>query len=286
MNTASKYPISKLLFTLNNGHKIPAIGLGTYQIKLNEDVDTAISNAYKAGYRHIDSAVGYRNEKSIGEALNKYNIPREEMFITSKIPSDKMKYEMAKKCIQNSLQHFQTDYIDLYLVHWPGAKSLEDRLGVWRALEEGVEAGVIRSIGVSNFLPIHLATILDNCKIKPAVNQFELHPLFIDWETIEMCTKQNIQIEAYSTFARMDPKLIENDVLTSISQKYGKKSTQVLVRWAVQHGWVILPKSSNVERIYDNIDVDDFTLTEEEIKNLDLLNCNYKVAWNPIKIDF
>lgn len=282
----AKNKISKLLFTLNSGHKIPAIGIGTYQIKQNEEVDIAISTAYKAGYRHIDSAVIYRNEKAIGEALKKYEIPRDEIYITTKIPSNKMNYADAKKCIENSLKNFQTDYIDLYLIHWPGAKSAEDRIAVWKALEEAAESNKIRSIGVSNFLPIHLKSILNVCKIKPAVNQIEIHPLFIDWETIRLCKDEGILIEAYSTFARMDPKLIENKILKDIANKYEKKPTQILVRWAVQHGWVILPKSVNEKRIYDNIDVDDFILNEEDIKNIDSLNCDYKVAWDPRKIDF
>jgi methylglyoxal/glyoxal reductase len=282
----SKNKISKLLFTLNSGYKIPAIGLGTYQMKQIEEVELAISTAYKAGYRHIDSAVIYRNESYIGEALKKYKIPREEIFITTKIPSNKMKYEDAKKCIDNSLKNFQTDYIDLYLIHWPGAQSVEDRIGVWRALEEGVDSGKIRSIGVSNFLPIHLKSILNVCKIKPAVNQIEIHPLFIDTDTIKLCEDEGILIEAYSTFARMDPKLIENKILNDISNKYQKKPTQILVRWAVQHGWVILPKSVHEERINENIDVDDFCITKEEINDIDSLNCNYKVAWDPRKIDF
>ena len=286
MNIGSNNLISKLFFTMNSGYKIPAIGLGTYQIKQADEVDVAVSTAYKAGYRHIDSAVIYRNESAIGEALEKYNIPREEIFITTKIPSNKMKYEDAKNCIDNSLKNFKTDYIDLYLIHWPGAKSVEDRIGVWRALEEGVESGKIRSIGVSNFLPIHLNTVLKTCKIKPTVNQIEIHPLFIDWETIKMCENEGILIEAYSTFARMDPKLMNNKNLIEISNKYNKKPTQVLVRWAVQHGWVVLPKSTHEDRIYENINVDDFNLNQDDIEILDSLNSNYKVAWDPKKIDF
>jgi diketogulonate reductase-like aldo/keto reductase len=286
MNIGTNNLISMLLFTMNSGYKIPAVGLGTYQIKQSDEVDISISTAYAAGYRHIDSAVIYRNESAIGEALKKFKIPRKEMFITTKISSNKMKYEDAKKCIDNSLKNFQTDYIDLYLIHWPGAKSIEDRIGVWRALEEGVESGKIRSIGVSNFLTIHLKTIIKNCKIKPAINQIEIHPLFIDWETIQFCENEGILIEAYSTFARMDPKLIENKILIGIADKYNKKPTQVLVRWAVQHGWVVLPKSTHEEIIHENIDVDDFFLSDDDLKTLDSLNSNYKVAWDPKKIDF
>ncbi len=196
-----------------------------------------------------------------------------------------MNYENATLSINQSLINFETSYIDLYLIHWPEARSIEDRLGVWKALEEGVECGKIRSIGLSNFLPRHLKSILEICKIKPAVNQFELHPLFIDYETIDICNKEGILIQAYSTFARMDQKLVENSVLVGISEKYKKSATQVLVRWAVQHGWVVLPKSSNRKRIFENFDVNDFNLSEEELKSLDTLNCNYKVAWDPSRVE-
>jgi diketogulonate reductase-like aldo/keto reductase len=277
--------ITKKVFKLNSGFLIPAIGLGTYQIKTQQAIEDAIYSAYQAGYRHIDSAVVYRNESFIGRALKKFNIPREEIFLTTKIMPKDMNYENAKLSINQSLVNFETNYIDLYLIHWPEAKSIEDRLGVWKALEEGVESGKIRSIGLSNFLPRHMKTILENCKIKPAVNQFELHPLFIDQETIDLCNKEGILIEAYSTFARMDPKLIENPVLVKICEKYNKSATAVLVRWAVQHGWVVLPKSSNSLRIYENFNVDDFNLSEEDLKSLDSLNCNYKVAWDPSRIE-
>ncbi len=278
--------ISTKLFKLSSGFSIPAIGLGTYQIKSQESIDEAVSSAWEAGYRHIDSAVCYRNEHLIGRALKKYNIPRDEVFLTTKIPPNGMTYQMATELLNQSLKNFDTNYIDLYLIHWPEAKSVEDRLGVWQALEEAVQSGKVRSIGLSNFLPVHLKTILDNCKIKPAVNQFELHPLFIDKETIEMCNKEGILIEAYSTFARMDPKLIKSSVLKEINEKYNKPPTVVLVRWAVQHGWVILPKSVSRKRIFENIDVDDFSLTDNDLAALDSLNCNYKVAWDPTRIDF
>jgi diketogulonate reductase-like aldo/keto reductase len=281
-----KTPISQLKFKLNSNYFIPAIGLGTYQIKKEEDIYTAISEAYKAGYRHIDSAVCYKNEHLIGNTLKKLNIPRDEIFITTKIPVDGLTYSDSVRYINQSLKNFQTEYLDLLLIHWPGAKTVEDRLGVWKAMEEAVQEGKVRSIGVSNFMPVHLKSILDNCTIKPAVNQFELHPLYMPIETIEMCNQEGILIEAYSTFARMDPKLIENSVLVKIADKYSKKPTQVLVRWAIQHGWVILPKSTHIERIKENIDVDDFELSEIDISELDGLNCMYKVAWDPQTINY
>jgi diketogulonate reductase-like aldo/keto reductase len=278
--------LSKKVFKLNSGYSIPAVGLGTYQVRNQDEIDEAVSSAWEAGYRHIDTAVFYRNEKMIANALEKYKIPREEMFLTTKVPSDAMTYKDAKKCIEKSLKDLGTSYIDLFLIHWPGAKSVEDRLGVWRALEESVENGSVRSIGVSNFLRKHLKTILDNCKIKPAVNQIELHPLYIDSDTITYCNENDIVIEAYSPFARFDDKLIRNESLLEVAKKYKKKPNQVLVRWCIQHGWVVLPKSVKKNRVIENIDIDDFELSEEDIKILDSLNCGYKVCWDPNNVKF
>jgi len=228
----------------------------------------------------------YKNEDLIGNALKKFNIPREEMFICTKIPPTGNNYKEAVFHINKSLENFQTDYIDLILIHWPEVRSLEDRIGVWKALEESVEAGKVKSIGVSNFKILHLKSILEICKIKPSINQIELHPLYIDKETIEFCKNNNILIEAYSPFARMDRRLIKNNTLVKISEKHQKTKNQVLVRWAVQHGWVVIPKSSNRKRIFENIQVDDFELTEEDIENLDNLNINVKILWDPESIKF
>lgn len=278
--------ITNLKYTLNSGYCIPAIALGTYKIVKQEEIDVAIKAAYEKGYRHFDSAILYKNEDLIGSALKKYKIPRDEVFITTKIPPWAMTYKDAKQAIKQSLASFQTDYIDLFLIHWPEVDKLEKRLDVWKALEEGVKEGKIRSIGVSNFLIIHLKTILDNCTIKPAVNQIELHPLFIDWETIRFCEKEGILIESYSTFGQYDPMLINHKTVEKISKEKKKSPTQVLIRWAVQHNWVVLPKSSKCERIKENFEVDDFELSDNDIAELDSLNCDYKVTWDPRKVEF
>lgn len=274
----NKNLITNLKYKLNNGEFIPAIAIGTYKITEENDINTAIKSAYETGYRHIDSAILYENEALIGKAISKFNIPRSELFITTKIAPRTLTYKEAKEQIDQSLVNFNTKYIDLYLIHWPEVEKIEQRIDVWKALEEGVQEGKIKSIGVSNFLPLHLKPLLEKCKIKPVVNQFELHPLFIDSETIEMCNRENILIESYCTFGRMSKELIENEALVGISKKYNKKPTQVLLRWALQHGWVVLPKSCNAERIKENFNIDDFCLLKEDIELLDKQHCDFKIA--------
>lgn len=277
---------SKSVFKLNSGCEIPAIALGTYKMTDQNEVDNAIKAAYDAGYRHIDSAIMYENEAQIGHAIKNGNIPRNELFITTKVPHRQLGYDKVYNFVLQSLKDFQTDYLDLVLIHWPEANSVKERQESWQALEKLVNEGKIKSIGVSNFLIIHLKTILDICKIKPAVNQIEIHPLFIDHETINYCEQQGILLQAYSSFARMDDKLIKNEVLVKLCEKYKKLPTQILVRWVIQHGWIVLPKSSKKERIEENINIDDFQLTEQEIKSLDDLNCGYKICPDPHTITF
>ncbi len=294
------------LLKLNNGKFIPAIGLGTYQIKSDSDITRTLTCAFETGYKHIDSAQIYRNEKFIGDYLNnllvsKNNIKnnpnsdkeknekvkREDIFITSKISTKNMTYAKAKNSIIESLKKFSLDYIDLMLIHWPEAKSLEDRYGVWQALEEAVFDKKIISIGVSNFLPMHLKSILDNpkLKIKPVVNQIEVHPLFIDYETINFCKQNNIQIQAYCPIGRMHEKLQKNDLIISLARKYKKSIPQLLIRWSLQNDLCVLVKSINENRIKENFDIDDFEIEEEDIKIISGLNCDFKISWDPRRID-
>jgi diketogulonate reductase-like aldo/keto reductase len=285
-NNSKATKLSDKVLKMNDGNTIPIIGLGTYQITVEKEIDEAVKASWDAGYKHIDSAVVYRNEKFIGNTLKAHNIPREQLFITTKIPPNSMNYDDTYSLVERSLKYFQTDYLDLVLIHFPRVNSLEDRINCWKALEKCVQEGKVKSIGVSNFLPIHLKSILDNCTIKPAVNQFELHPLFIDWETIEACKKEGILVEAYSAFAQYDKKLINNKVIQKLSQKHNAKPTQILVRWCLQHNWVVIPKSTKRERIFENIDIDFFELSEEEMESIDKLNCDYKKCWDPRSVKF
>jgi len=282
--TINKYK-NKLL-KLNDGNLIPAIGLGTYQIKSVSDVNKVLSSALEIGYRHIDSAQIYRNEKMIGDFLKNNQTNRKEIFITSKISTKNMTYEKAKQSISESLENLCIDYIDLMLIHWPEAQTLEDRLGVWKAMEEAVEAKKIRSIGVSNFLSLHLKSILEaqSTKIIPAVNQIEIHPLFIDWDTINLCRQHNILLQAYCPLARMHEKLVENGLIKQLALKYKRTVPQILVRWSLQNGFCVLIKSANENRIKENFDVDDFEIAEDDMRLITGLNCDYKVSWDPRRL--
>lgn len=275
------------LLKINDGNFIPAIGLGTYQIKAESEINKVLSCAIDAGYRHIDSAQIYRNEKPISDFLKTNKIKREEIFITSKISTRNMTYEKAKKSIKESLDQLSLEYIDLMLIHWPEAETLEDRLGVWKAMEEAVKAEKIKSIGVSNFLPMHLKSILESksTKIIPAVNQIEIHPLFIDWETINLCRKHNILLQAYCPLARMHEKLVENELIRKLAEKYQRSVPQILIRWSLQNGFCVLVKSANEQRIKENIDVDGFEIEEADVELINVLNCDFKVSWDPRRLD-
>jgi diketogulonate reductase-like aldo/keto reductase len=282
MENKNERQVDKKLM-MNNGKSIPMIGLGTSGIKLQEEMDSVILNSYSAGYRMIDSAMAYKNENLIGNSIENLKIPRSELFLITKIPTLNVNPENAESMILESLANFKTDYLDLLLLHWPGFKDVEERVQVWKVLEKLVKEGKVLSIGVSNFLPYHLKTILDSCVIKPCVNQFELHPLYMDNETIDFCRREDIVIQAYSGFAKFDEKLMKAPVLENLCVKYNKKPGHILMRWHLQNNFITIPKSTKKERIYENVNIDDFTLTEDDIKSLSDLNCGHKVIykWDP-----
>lgn len=266
---------------MNNGLLIPQIGYGTYQITDPAVIGKCIQWAWESGYRHIDTATFYKNEKAIGESLRKLSIPRNEIFITSKIWIDDLSYEGAKRSIDGSLKRMQLDYIDLILMHWPGADSVDNRNGCWQAMEEYVASGKVKSIGVSNFLPRHLESLLSACRIKPVVNQIEVNPLFVDHNTIDYCKKHNILIEAYTPFAKGSKHLMEHPKLLEVAKAHEKTIGQIIMRWLIQLGFVVLPKSETKERIFKNFHVWDFELSNEEMKFILSLNENKKTTWNP-----
>jgi len=266
---------------MNNGIFIPQIGYGTYQIMDPAVIGKCVQWAWESGYRHIDTATFYKNEKAIGEALRKLSIPREEIFITSKIWIDDLSYDGAKRSIDGSLKRMQLDYIDLMLMHWPGADSVDNRNGCWQAMEEYVVSGKVKSIGVSNFLPRHLDSLLASCRIKPAVNQIEVNPLFFDHATIDYCKQHGILIEAYTPFAKGSQLLMEHPKLLEVAKAHDKTVGQVILRWLIQLGMVVLPKSETKERIFKNYHVRDFDLSEDEMKVISGMNQNKKTTWNP-----
>ena len=280
----NEYKVDKKI-KLNNGLEIPCIGLGTYQIRKKSEIENVIKIGYNTGYRLIDTAVVYGNEKLIGDALKKLKIKRNEIFIITKIYKDDMKYDKVKKSIESSLKKLQTDYIDILLIHWPEVEKSEDRINVWKALEESVEEKKVKMIGVSNFCKIHLEQILNNCKIKPVINQIECNPIYYDEETINYCEQNGIVIQAYCPFAEWNEKLVENDIIVNIAKKKEKNVSQIILKWLLQKNKIPLPKSVHGDYIKQNFDLNGFYLTEEEMTQIDSLNSiNYKTDLDPHKV--
>mgnify|MGYP000876988995 FL=1 len=251
--------------TLNNGVKMPLEGFGVFQVPDAAVCEQAVSDAIAAGYRLIDTAAAYFNEEAVGAAIAKSGVPREELFITTKDAS----YEGAKKAIDTSLKKLGLDYLDLYLIHQP----MGDYVGAYRAMEEAYHAGKLRAIGVSNFYPARLADLCATVSVIPAVNQVELHPFFQQPDALKLMQEYGVTPEAWGPFAEGNHGIFTHPVLTAIGEKYGKSPAQVALRWNVQRGVVVIPKSVKAERMAQNFDIWDFTLSEEdmaEIAKLDI----------------
>ena len=260
---------------LNDGNEIPLLGLGTYDIR-GEDVNKAIGYAFEAGYRHIDTAKSYYNEEEIGAAIKNNSIPRDEIFITTKLDNDDHGYKEAIKGLEKSLSKLQMDYVDLYLIHWP---SNGKRIETWEAFEYLQQKGLVKSIGVSNFTVKHLQELLDNCEAPPAVNQIEFNPFVYQKDIADFCKEKNIRIEAYTPIARMQK--FDDEDIQNISEKYGKTPAQILLRWNLQHDAIVIPKSSNKERIIENSKIFDFEISEDDMKILDSKNENLRLSADP-----
>ncbi|MFC4022413.1 aldo/keto reductase [Oceanobacillus longus] len=262
--------------TLNDGVTLPVIGLGTYKLNGNEGA-TAINSAIDAGYRLIDSAYNYENEGTVGEAVRRSTVPREELRITSKLPGRYQAYDKAVTTIQESLYRANLDYYDLYLIHWPNPKQ-NDYVEAWQALIDAKKWGLIRSIGVCNFLPEHLERLKKETGIMPSINQIELHPFFNQEEQRKWHEENNVQTQSWSPLARVN-HVLENETLKNIAEHHNKTVSQVILRWHHQLGSIPIPKSSSPERQRDNISIFDFTLSEtdmSEIAKLTLQNGRQK----------
>ena len=254
---------------LNNGIEMPLEGFGVFQVPDPVQCEQAVLDAIAAGYRLIDTAAAYMNEKAVGAAIAKCGVPRDELFITTKLWVQDASYEGAKKAIETSLQNLGLDYIDLYLVHQP----MGDYIGAYRAMEEAYKAGKLRAIGVCNFYPNRLADLCETVSVRPAVNQVELHPFFQQEGALALMKEYGVLPEAWGPFAEGKHGIFTHPVLTSIGQKYGKSAAQVALRWNVQRGVVVIPKSVHKERMEQNIDIWNFELSGEdmaEITKLDL----------------
>ena len=255
--------------TLNNGVKMPLEGFGVFQVPDPAQCEQAVLDAIENGYRLIDTAAAYMNEKAVGEAIKKCGVPREELFITTKLWVQDATYEGAKKAIQTSLDNLGLDYLDLYLIHQP----LKDYVGAYRAMEEAYKEGKLKAIGVCNFYPARLADLCETVEVIPAVNQVELHPFFQQENALAVMKEYGVVPEAWGPFAEGNHGIFTHPVLTKIGDKYGKSAAQVALRWNVQRGVVVIPKSVHKDRMEQNMNIWDFNLTDEdmaEIAKLDL----------------
>lgn len=270
--------------TLNNGLNIPQVGLGVWQAAEGGEVENAVQSALESGYRLIDTAAIYGNEKGVGTAMKNSGVPREEIFLTTKLWNAHHEYEEALRAFDESLQKLDTDYVDLYLIHWP--LPMEGKFTqAWKALEKIYADGRARSIGVSNFKPAHLDTLLAQSEIVPAVNQIELHPMLTQQEIRDYCVARNIVIESYSPIMR-GGEILENETVSSLAQKYGKTPAQIVLRWHVQNGFIVIPKSVNAERIQKNIDLFDFELTQDDVQKIDAMDNGTRLGADPDTANF
>ncbi|MDO7486221.1 aldo/keto reductase [Peribacillus sp. NPDC096622] len=267
--------------TLHNGVKMPQLGFGVFKVKNGNETVESVKKAIEVGYRAIDTAAIYENEEGVGQAIRECGVPREELFITSKVWNTEQGYETTLQAFDDSLNRLGLDYLDLYLIHWPGK---DKYLETWRALEKLYKDGKVKSIGVSNFHVHHLENLLANSEVKPVVNQIELHPLLTQVEIRDYCAKHEIKVESWSPLGRGN--LLEEPTINHIAKKHGKSSAQVLIRWHLQHDLVVIPKSITPSRIKENAQVFDFSLSLNEMNQIDALNKNERFGSNPDELLF
>ena len=269
---------------LSDGNKMPIAGFGTYQLTDKEVCKKAVLDALKVGYRLIDTAESYANEEFIGEAIRESGIPREEIFVTTKVFIYNAGYEKCKKAIDESLKRLGLDYIDLYLIHQP----FGDYYGSYRAMIEAKKEGKIKSIGISNFRPDRLVDLCMNQEDKPVINQIEINPFDQNYEEERIMRKYGVHPEAWAPFAEGKNDIFHNEILTEIGKKYGKSVAQVILRWLVQRGIVVLTKSTNLDRIKENFNIFDFELSKEDmekIKELDTGSSQFFNHYDPATVE-
>ncbi|WP_174614371.1 aldo/keto reductase [Virgibacillus ihumii] len=261
---------------LNNGVKMPGFGLGVYKVEDGDTVVHSVKTAIKHGYRSIDTASFYDNERGVGQGIRESGVSREELFITSKVWNDQQGYDSTLQAFEQSLEKLGLDYLDLYLIHWPVSGKYHE---TWKALEKLYQDGQVRAIGVSNFHVHHLKSLIENSSVTPVIDQVEYHPHLTQEKLKDFCTRENIQLEAWSPLKR--GRLLNEPVITEIAQKYQKSAAQVILRWDVQNDVVTIPKSIHEHRINENADIFDFSLTGEEMLRISELNLNDRSGSNP-----
>lgn len=263
--------------TLNDDNVIPVVGLGVAELS-EDDTERAVSAALEAGYRLIDTAAAYGNEAAVGRAVAASGIPRDQLFITTKVATQDQGYNSTKDALAASLEQLGLDYVDMYMIHWPAAQ-LGKYVDTYGAIQKLHQEGQLRTIGVCNFLEEHLTTIADLTYTHPAVNQIELHPLLNQAELRALHAERGIVTEAYSPLGV--GKLLDNPTITSVAQAHGKTPAQVAIRWSIQLGNVVIPRSGNPERIKQNIDVFDFEVTDDEMAQIDGLDSGTRFRPDP-----
>lgn len=256
--------------TLNNGVEMPILGFGVFQVADPLECEKAVSEAIETGYRLIDTAASYLNEKAVGNAIKNSNVPREELFITTKLWIEDTGYEKTKVGFQKSLDLLQLDYLDLYLIHQPYG----DIFGSWRAMQELYYEGKIRAIGVSNFHPDRMIDLIINSGFTPAINQIETHPFHQQTENQKFLQENNVQIESWGPFAEGKNDIFKNDILVNIAAQYNKSVAQIILRWLTQRGVIVIPKSVRKERMAENFDIFNFELSTEDMEIIKTLDTN------------
>ena len=264
---------------LNNGVSLPLLGLGVYLMRPGRETYQAVRTALETGYRLVDTASIYKNEEDVGKAVRDSGIRREEVFITTKLWNDDHGYDAAMRAFDASLKRLGLDTIDLYLIHFPVRHLRHES---WRALEKLLESGRTRAIGVSNYTVRHLEELLGRSSVPPAVNQVEFSPFLYQRDLLEFCRKNRIQIEAYAPLTA--GRRLHEPRITAIAKKHGLTNAQVLLRWAIEHGLVVIPKSAHPDRIAGNARIFDFELTKEEVSELDGLHDGFRSSWDPTAV--
>ena len=275
-------------FVLHNGYQIPCVGFGTWQTPDGDTARTAVKSALQAGYRHVDTAAVYGNEKSVGQGIKESGVLRDELFITSKVWNTERGYEKTLKAFEKTITDLDVDYLDLYLIHWPASESQFERWeelnrDTWKAMMELYQAGKIKAIGVSNFLPHHLKALMD-MEVKPMVNQIEFHPGYMQKETVEFCKENGILVQAWSPLGT--GRMLTNETLIEIAKKYNKSVAQLCIRWCLQHDVLPLPKSVTQSRIVENTDVFDFVIGQDDMNKIDALPNFGGSGLHPDRVDF
>ncbi|GIQ68899.1 aldo/keto reductase [Xylanibacillus composti] len=266
--------------TLNNGVTMPWVGLGVWKVEDGNEVISSVKAALKAGYRHIDTAAAYQNEEGVGQAIKESGIPREELFITTKLWNKNQGYESTLQAFEESRKKLGIEVIDLYLIHWPVKGKYVD---TWKAMVKLYKEGLIRAIGLSNFQIHHIKDILDAADVVPAVNQIECHPMLTQKPLLQFCREHNIQPEAWSPLMQGN---LDLPLLDELAGKYNKTKAQIVLRWDLQHEIVTIPKSVKEHRIIENADIFDFQLSAEDMDRLDALNQNKRFGPDPDNFNF